>query len=138
MLAWIPEPVLAEVKSTNTLKWISQSLAGGRMALLPDFPDLREAAVRLVSISRRYPVRRLDFPEAYCLAVAESIGYVASSENGGAYSAQFLYSRPTVWRAFDVLAELVRRGILTRQDVVKYQEETAHRFSRRDLQALGL
>ena len=137
-LVWIPEPILAEVKSTNTLEWISQSLARGKMALFPEFPDLREVAVRLVSISRRYPVMGLGFPEAYCLAVAEARGYVALSENGGAYSAQFLYSRAKVWRAFDVLAELVRRGVLTRQDVVKYQEETAHRFSRRDLQALGL
>ena len=136
-LVWIPEPVIAEVKSTTTLEWLSQSLAKGRMALLPEFAEFREAALRLVSISRRYPVRGLDYPEAYCLSVAEARGLIVLSENGGAYSAQFLYSSAKVWRAFDVLAELARRGLLTKDDVLKYQEETGHRFSKRDLQTLG-
>ncbi|AFA39967.1 hypothetical protein Pogu_1940 [Pyrobaculum oguniense TE7] len=137
-LVWIPEPVLAEVKSAATLEWLSRSLASGKMALFPELAEFREAALRLISFSRRYPVRGVDYPEAYCLSVAETRGYVVLSENGGAYAAQFLYSRARVWRAFDVLIELMGRGLLSKEDILKYQEETAHRFSKRDLQRLGL
>ncbi|MEM1569057.1 MAG: hypothetical protein QXI84_11300 [Thermofilaceae archaeon] len=137
-LIWIPEPVLNEVKSASTLEWVAQSIASGKMAYLPEFPEYREAALRLMAVSRRFPIRGLDYPEAYCIALAESKGYIVLSENGGAYAAQYLFVKAKVWRAFDVLYELVKRGKLSREDVLKYQDETYHRFSRRDLQRLGL
>ncbi|MEZ0319503.1 MAG: PIN domain-containing protein [Pyrobaculum sp.] len=137
-LVWIPEPVLSEIKSASALEWVAQSIASGKMAYLPEFPEYREAALRLIAMSRRFPVRGLDYPEAYCIALAESRGHVVLSENGGAYAAQYLFTRAKVWRAFEVLYELVKRGKLSREDVLKYQEEAHHRFSRRDLQKLGL
>ena len=135
---WIPEPVLNEVRSENTLTWITSKLAEGRLALFPELGNYRDEALRLMEVSSRYPVRRLDYPEAYCIAVASDRGYVVLSENGGAYASQFLYARVRVWRAFEVLAELLRLGVIDRSEFYKYERETLHRFSRRDLERVGL
>ncbi len=81
---WIPEPVLNEVRSENSLSWITGKLAEGKFALFPELTNYRDEALRLMELSSRYPVRRLDYPEAYCIAVASDRGYVVLSENGGA------------------------------------------------------
>jgi hypothetical protein len=104
--------VLNEVQSERTLTWVADRLASGHMSLLPLLPEYRDRALRLVELSRRGPARGLDFPEAYCIAVAEDRGYVALSENGAAYAAQFLYTTARVWRAYEVLWELRRRGLV--------------------------
>ncbi len=135
---WIPEPVLNEVKSEGTLSWITNKLAEGKFALFPELGNYRDEALRLMELSTRYPVRRLDYPEAYCIAVSSDRGYVVLSENGGAYASQFLYARARVWRAFEVLAELLRMGLIDKSEFYKYERETLHRFSRRDLERLGL
>ncbi|MGC9136844.1 DNA-binding protein [Caldivirga sp.] len=137
-IVWIPEPVLNEIRSEGALSWITGKLAEGKFALFPELSNYRDEALRLMELSSRYPVRRLDYPEAYCIAVANDKGYVVLSENGGAYASQFLYARAKVWRAFEVLAELLRLGIIDRSELYKYEGETMHRFSRRDMERLGL
>ena len=95
-------------------------------------------ATPVMEMSGRYPVRRLDYPEAYCIAVAGDRGYTVLSENGAAYAAQFLYARARVWRALEVLIELEKRGFIDKSEIYRYEEETKHKFPRRDLQMLGL
>jgi hypothetical protein len=33
---WLPEAVLNELKSENTVTWVAENLSRGRMAYLPD------------------------------------------------------------------------------------------------------
>jgi len=135
---WLPEAVLNEIKSENTVMWVVENLSRGRMALFPELANYREEALRLMELSSRYPVRRLDYPEAYCIAVASHRDYIVLSENGAAYSSQFLYAKAHVWRALEVLSELARRNFISKEEVYKYEEETLHRFPRKDLERLGL
>jgi|YelNatPaOPRAMG01_1025707.scaffolds.fasta_scaffold08264_10 predicted nucleic acid-binding protein len=134
---WVPEAVLNEIRSERTLSWVTEKMALGVIALFPDLPNHRETALRLMEESSRYPVRRLDYPEAYCIAVASDRGYIVLSENGAAYAAQFLYARAKVWRALEALLELIRRGLVEREEVYRYERETLHKFPRRDLERLG-
>ena len=48
--------------------------------MFPELTNYREEALRLMELSSRYPVRRLDYPEAYCIAVASERGYIVLSE----------------------------------------------------------
>nr|KJR73775.1 MAG: DNA-binding protein [Thermoproteus sp. AZ2] len=131
-VVWIPEAVLGEVRSEPTLTWISEGLASGSMSLMPELPEYREEAFRLMEASRRY--KRLDYPEAYCIAVAAARGLIALSENGAAYMAQYTIVNARVWRAFEVLWELRRRGLIGSDEVYIYQDETRHKFPRVDLE----
>ncbi len=133
-VVWIPEDVLSEIQSESTLMWVAEHLASGDMSLFPTLPEYRDRALRLVELSRRGPTRGLDFPEAYCIAVAEDRGYVVLSENGAAYAAQFLYTTAKVWRAYEVLWELRSKGMVPDDVIFTYQEETKHKFPQGDLQ----
>ncbi|MCU7787828.1 DNA-binding protein [Pyrobaculum sp. 3827-6] len=135
-VVWVSEPVLAELHSEGTVMWVSENMARGRIALFPELPNYREEALRLMELSGRYPVRRLDYPEAYCIAVAGDRGFVVLSENGAAYASQHLYARARVWRALEVLGELARRGLVGRDDFLIYERETRHKFPRRDLERI--
>ncbi|MEM4970067.1 MAG: hypothetical protein QXE01_02315 [Sulfolobales archaeon] len=110
-----------------------------RIALFTETPEIREEAMRIMRISRRYPVRSIDYPEAICLSIGKALGITVLSENGGAYASQYIYLKGIrVWRAFEVLLELYRRGLIDVSEFIRYQEETHHRFSRRDLRVLGI
>ena len=70
-----------------------------------------------------------------CLAAGLRFGYTVLSENGGAFFApRVLNLGVAVWRAFEVLVEAWRRGLV--QDIVeelrRYEQETLHLFRRRD------
>jgi len=98
--------------------WVAEKLAAGVMALFPELPNYRGEALRFMEIGERYPVRRLDYPEAYCIAVAGDRGCTVLSENGATYAAQFLYARTRVWRALEVLIELVKRGLVDKSEIL--------------------
>jgi len=74
-MVWIPEPALGELRSERDVMWVAEKLAAGAMALFPELPNYRDEALRLMEIGGRYPVRRLDYPEAYCIAVAGNRGF---------------------------------------------------------------
>ena len=132
---FVPETVMAELKTELVLSWIIDALSLQKMMLFPDIPELRAAALNLVVESRRYSyLKSLDYPEAYCIVAARANGYTVLSENGGAYLAQFFTVKDVkVWRAFEVLVELLRLGKIVK-DFLKYQEETNHKFPKRDLE----
>lgn len=138
-LIWLPESVLAEIKSEPTISWLANNLAADRMAIYPEIRDVRDEALRIIELSRAYPARTLDYPEAVCLAIGKAEGFIVLSENGGAYAAQFIYLKEVkVWRAFEVLLELLRGEFIEKSEFHRYQEETFHIFSRKDLERIGL
>jgi len=136
---YLPESVLNEIRSEATIYWIVDNMVRDRIYLFTETPEVREEAIRVMRESRRYPIKSLDYPEAVCLVVGKMLGVIVLSENGGAYASQYIFLRGVrVWRAFEVLAELYRRGLVDRSEFARYQVETHHRFSRRDLEGLGV
>lgn len=79
---FVPEQVLDEVRSENTIAWIAEGLARDRLALYTPIRDDIEEARRLVEASRAIPhIPSLDLPEALCLVVGMRRGYVVLTEN---------------------------------------------------------
>jgi hypothetical protein len=133
----IPESVMGEIKSENTISWVAQKLAEEKMYLFTETPDLREEAFRIIEISRGYPVKSIDYPEAICMAIGRKYGYIVLSENGGAYMSQFLYLKDVkVWRAFEVLLELYNRGMIGKDEFMRYQADTFHEFPKKDMERI--
>jgi hypothetical protein len=133
----IPESVLGEIKSENTISWIAQKLAEENMYLFTETSDLREEAFRIIEMSRRYPVKSIDYPEAVCIAIGRKHNYIVLSENGGAYMSQFIYLKDVkVWRAFEVLLELYNRKMIDKDEFIKYQVDTFHEFPRKDVERI--
>ncbi len=70
-----------------------------------------------------------------CLAAGLRYGYTVLSENGGAFFAPHVLNHGVaVWRAFEVLVEAWRRGLV--QDIVeelrRHEQVALHLFRRRD------
>jgi hypothetical protein len=131
----VPESVLREIKLPPAVDWVAEGLASDKMALFTETPDLEEEARRIMAMSRSRPLKRVDFPEAVCLAAGLRFGYVVLTENGGAYFApRVLGIAVEVWRAFEAIVEAWRAGHIS--DVVeelrRYERETLHLFRRRD------
>jgi predicted nucleic acid-binding protein len=140
---FVPEVVLREVKSEQTVEWIAAMLASGQLALYTETSDVVGLATRIVERSRLVPgLRGVDMPEAICLAVGKLRGYVVLTENRGAIMAvDFLdeLSGVVIWRALEVVREAIRRGFIVgdpRQVFKLYEKETKHRFSRAELEAV--
>jgi len=136
---YIPESVLAEIRSERSLLWIAEGLEDGRLAVFPELPDLSREAINLVAKSRRYPVRPVDYPEAFCLVAGRRLDLVVLTENGGAVALREYdpeYSNIEVWRAIDALYKLWRLGYISsfREELELYQLETKHIYSKRDLE----
>ncbi len=140
---FVPESVLREVKSENTIAWISSNLAARRLALYTETEDEVEEARRLVLETRRMSgVVPVDLPEALCLVAARRNGFVALTENRGAVMLpDFMdsYSGVLVWRALEVLLVAQKRGVVefdcdNPYGVFQaYESDTRHVFPRQDL-----
>jgi len=132
---FIPESVLREIKLPPAVDWVAESLASDKMALFTETSELEAEARRLMAMSRERPLKRIDFPEAVCLAVGLRYGYVVLTENGGAYFApKILGLNVVVWRAFEVIVEAWRRGYINNvvEELRKYERETLHLFRKKD------
>jgi predicted nucleic acid-binding protein len=131
----VPESVLREVQLPPAVDWVAERLADGSFALFTETPDIETKARELMALSRSKPLKAIDYPEAVCLAAGLRFGYTVLSENGGAFFApRVLNLGVAVWRAFEVLVEAWRRGLV--QDIVeelrRYEQEALHLFRRRD------
>jgi len=134
-VVYVPESVLRELKLPPAIDWVADCLASDAFALFTETPELEEEARRLMAMSRGKPLKRIDYPEAVCLAAGLKYGYVVLTENGGAYFApRVLGLSVTVWRAFEVIVEAWRRGLVESlaEELKRYEEETLHLFRRRD------
>ncbi|WP_258870219.1 DNA-binding protein [Pyrobaculum aerophilum] len=131
---FIPESVLREIKLPPAVDWVAESLASDKMALFTETSELEAEARRLMAMSRERPLKRIDFPEAVCLAAGLRYGYVVLTENGGAYFApKILGLNVVVWRAFEVIVEAWRRGYINNvvEELRKYERETLHLFRKK-------
>jgi len=141
---FVPEQVLDEIRSENTVAWIAGALARGWLSLYTPSSMEVEEAIRLVEWSRLHPqAAAIDMPEALCLVVGRRRGYIVLTENRGALLAPRLnkdYSGVEVWRALEVILEALRRGILEpnceRPDTVfrEYSLDTLHLFPSKALE----
>ena len=141
-VVFVPESVLAELRSGRTLVWVAQGLEEGRLAVLPELPDASREALRLVAKSRRLPVRPVDYPEAYCLIIGRELGYAVLTENGGALAVKDYdpsFAGVEVLRALDVLYRLWKLGYLEsfRAELELYERETKRLYTARDLAKYG-
>ncbi|QXJ32325.1 DNA-binding protein [Saccharolobus shibatae] len=142
-LIYLPDSVFNEVRSERTLLWIAQGLENNKLAIFPELPQIREEALRLVYETRRLPVRPVDYPEAYCVAVGKAEGYTVLTENGGAVALVNYYKEyrdVKIMRALEVLIQLHNRGLITdiRNEIEEYNKQTGHRFSSKDLSGYDL
>ncbi|MFZ8807502.1 MAG: DNA-binding protein [Pyrobaculum sp.] len=131
----VPESVLREIQLPPAVDWVAERLADGSFALFTETPEIETKARELMALSRSRPLKAIDYPEAVCLAAGLRFGYTVLSENGGAFFApRVLNLGVAVWRAFEVLVEAWRRGLV--QDIVeelrRYEQEALHLFRRRD------
>jgi hypothetical protein len=141
-VVFIPESVLAELRSERTLTWVAQGLEEGKLAVLPELPDASREALQLVARSRRLPVRPVDYPEAYCLVVGRELGYAVLTENGGALAVRDYdpsFASVEVLRALDILYRLWKLGRVEsfRRELELYERETKRLYTARDLARYG-
>ncbi len=135
---FVPERVLREVESGNVIEWIASSMAAGSLSLFTETPDIIEEARSIVERTRLTPfIRGVDMPEAMCLAAGRRRGYTVLTENRGALMAASLleeYSHVRVWRALEIISEILRRRLVAFKDPAaifyEYERETGHRFPR--------
>ena len=141
-VVFLPESVLAELRSERTLAWVAQGLEEGGLAVLPELPDASREALQLVAKSRRLPVRSVDYPEAYCLVVGRELGYAVLTENGGALAVKDYdssFAGIEVLRALDVIYRLWKLGHLEsfRRELELYERETKRLYTAKDLAKYG-
>jgi len=139
---FIPESVIREVVSENTISWISKWLAKRGLSLYTESADELEEARLLVVRTRRIPqIIPVDVPETLCLVVGRKYGYVVLTENRGAIMATEVIeelSNVKVWRSLELLVEAVKSGVLKvdcdnpEKVFREYMEDTLHIFPRND------
>ena len=137
-VVFVPEQVLNEVKSENTIAWIARGLAQGALALFTPSSDEIEEAHRLIEQSHLHPqMPSMDLPEALCLVIGRRRGYIVLTENRAALLAPRLLRElrdVKVWRALEILLEATKRGIIQpdcdnpRSIFDEYSNDTLHIF----------
>ena len=141
----VPENVLREVEDEKTIVWLSKKLASGDMVLFtPLSEDLRKAERLALLVASKPHLRNIELPEAVCLVVGKRMEAVVLTENRGAWLAASTLDEllgVEVWRALEVLAEALKKGLIkasSREDVVavfnEYSRDTRHVFPTRDLE----
>jgi len=142
---YVTESVLNELSDEPVISWVSEELARGRMGLLSESPDVSSEAYRLMFLSRReVRLRDLDYPEAVCLVLGKMLDLVVLTENRAAVMAPFFLEECrdlNVWRALEVIRELILRGIIecapnetsVRVPFEEYMLDTRHLFSPSEL-----
>ena len=72
----VPESVLRELRLPPAVDWAAVGLAVDKMALFTETSDVEATARRILAESSQKPVKRIDYPEAVCLAAGVKFGYV--------------------------------------------------------------
>ena len=141
---FVPEEVLREIKSEDTITWISRELARDNLSLYTVSRFEIDEARRLIEISREKPhLPSIDLPEAICLVIGRTRGYVVLTENRGAlYIPRSVdeYRDVVVWRSLELLVNAVLYSILKvdcgSPDTIfkEYMRDTLHLFPRKALE----
>ncbi|MEM1597395.1 MAG: DNA-binding protein [Pyrobaculum sp.] len=120
----VPESVLREIKLPPAIDWVAQSLAAGKMALFTETQDVENKARELMALSRGKPLKRID--RGSMPRRRHRIRLHRADRNGGAYYApRVLGLGVTVWRAFEVLVEAWRLGLVgdLAGELKRYEED---------------
>jgi len=75
-VVYVPESVLRELKYPPAVDWVAESMASDKMALFTETAELEEETRHIMAMGRGRPLKRIDFPEALCLAADLKFGYV--------------------------------------------------------------
>ncbi len=132
---YIVDEVLNEIRSENTIVFISELLARGFLVFYPFRREIASLVRELVETSIRDPrIRTLDPPEAYALAIGIRENAIVLTENRGVLNLVKLYPKysASVWRSYELLQELFKRGLIEDidEEIKRYEGETRHKFSR--------
>ncbi len=144
---FVPEQVLGEIVSEETVKWVADSLAERKLSLYVAPSIIVNEALKLVDAMASLTwTRRVELPEAVCLSVGRKHGYTVLTENRGALQAVEVlpeYLNVKVMRAIDVLAEAVSTSKIAVSSIeeaetilVEYEKDTKHRFPRKDVERI--
>ncbi|MGB9730169.1 MAG: hypothetical protein ACP5GU_08175 [Thermoprotei archaeon] len=141
-VVYVTESVIREIKSEDTISWISGMLAAGKLALYTETNDEINEARELMDKTRAVPIMiHVDLPEALCLVIGKRRGYTVLTENRGAImSTEFIdkYKDVVVWRALEILLAGQLSGYLNIDCAdpegifLEYEEDTLHIFPRKD------
>ncbi len=141
-VVYVTESVIREIKSEDTISWISGMLAAGKLALYTETNDEINEARELMDRTRTVPIMiHVDLPEALCLVIGRRRGYTVLTENRGAImSTEFIdkYKDVVVWRALEILLAGQLVGHLNidctnpEKIFLEYEEDTLHIFPRKD------
>ena len=90
--------------------------------------------------------RKIEIPEAICLAVGKLYGYMVLTENRGAFMARQIlpdYHSVRIYRSIDILREAMLRHVInvsTREDILAeleiFNRDTGHIFRNEDIKEL--
>ena len=141
---YVPEEVLREIVSENTLREIVHYLSEGKLILYTPTRDVVSEAYRLMNFVNSLKwVRTIEYPEAICLAVGYLYGYIVITENRGAIQIPEIvpgYERVIVWRSLEILKEAILRRLIHVSNVqdlervfYEYEKDTKHYFPRKEL-----
>ncbi len=144
---FVPEQVLDEVVSEETIEWIANSLAKRKLSLYVAPSSIADEALKIIDVMASLTwTRRVELPEAICLAIGKKHGYTVLTENRGALQAVEIlteYSGVKAMRAIDVLAEAISTSkitVLSREEVKsilsEYEKDTKHRFPKGDVKEI--
>jgi len=139
---FVPETVLNEIVSENTIVWIADAIAEGKLSLFTETLDIVNEARRIVEKTRVTPgIRGVDLPEAICLVIGLKRKYIVLTENRGALMSVDLLDElkeVVVWRALEVIKEAYRRRLFSEENPLsifrEYELDTHHRFPISDLE----
>jgi len=141
-VVYVAESVIREIKSENTISWISGMLAENKLALYTETSDEINEARELIDKARIIPgMIHIDLPEALCLVIGKRRNYTVLTENRGAImSTEFIdkYKDVVVWRALEILLAGHLNGYLNvdcanpEKIFLEYEEDTLHIFPRKD------
>ncbi len=123
---FVPEEVLNEITSEKTIEWVAGCLAERKLSLYVASPVILEEASKIINkMASLEWARRIELPEAVCLAAGKKHGYVVLTENKGAMQAVEIiqnYSSVKIMRAIDVLttALLTSKVSVTIRKMLRY------------------
>jgi predicted nucleic acid-binding protein len=118
--------ILDEIKSEITLIYVVSEMEKQFFIYVDITSQIENRAMEIVNQSLKS--KRVDLPEALCLAYAENFGYDVLTENMGAIRFPSLVKKI---KAIDVLAEMYANCLIDdlKEEIENYMRETKHKYS---------
>jgi hypothetical protein len=130
----VPESVLREVQLPPAVDWVAERLADGSFALFTETPDIETRARELMALSRYRPLKAIDTRRLCVWPQDLGMGIRCSRKTVAPSSRRTCLTTACLWRAFEVLVEAWRRGLVQEivEELRRYEQDGLHLFRRRD------